>query len=162
MAASADQCTRYFGVTAVTNEAAHHAVMATRAHSSGQPQSAAVRPAVAVVDDDESVRESLPDLLRGLGFDAMAFASADEFLLSDNIDRVKCLLLDVCMPGMSGPELQQQLVSRGVQVPIIFISARADANVRETLMERGAVAFLSKPFSELELRRAIDVALRQS
>ena len=120
------------------------------------------RPLVAVVDDDESVRESLPDLLRELGFAATAFASADEFLSSEDITRTHCLLLDVCMPGMSGPELQQVLVSRGVRVPIIFITARADVNVRETLMQRGAAAFLSKPFSELQLRQAFDAALRQT
>jgi FixJ family two-component response regulator len=108
------------------------------------------------------VRESLPDLLRELGFAAAAFASADAFLSFEGIDRTHCVLLDVCMPGMSGPELQQELVARGVRVPIIFISARADVNVRETLMQRGAAAFLSKPFSELQLRRAFDAALPQS
>jgi FixJ family two-component response regulator len=135
--------------------------MATRAHRSGQIPSGVTRPLVAIVDDDESIRESLPDLLRELGFAAKAFASADEFLLFDDINGIQCLLLDVCMPGMSGPELQQELASRGVRVPIIFISARAEVNVRETLMQRGAAAFLIKPFSELQLQQAFDVALRK-
>jgi FixJ family two-component response regulator len=135
--------------------------MPTSAHPSGQSQSGVAQALVAIVDDDESVRESLPDLLRGLGFAAKAFASAEEFLSSADINQAQCLLLDVCMPDMTGPELQQELVSRGVQLPIIFITARADANVREMLMQRGAAAFLSKPFSELQLRQALGVALRQ-
>lgn len=117
------------------------------------------RPLVVIVDDDESVRESLPDLLRELGFAAKAFASAQELLSSDDIARVRCLLLDVCMPAMSGPELQQELVSRGVRVPIIFITARADESVRERLTQRGAVACLFKPFSEQQLQTALDAAL---
>lgn len=132
--------------------------MATRAHRTG-PRQAVTQPLVAVVDDDESVRESLPDLLRQLGFPAKAFASADEFLSFKDMSRAQCLLLDVCMPSMSGPELQQVLVSRGVRVPIIFITARADASVRERLMQRGAAACLFKPFSEVQLREALSAAL---
>jgi FixJ family two-component response regulator len=154
-------CTRYFGVGAVTSEAAHHVLMAMRADSSDKPPAATTQPLVAIVDDDESVRESLPDLLRGLGFAAQAFASADAFLSFEDMSRTQCLLLDVCMPGMSGPELQQELVSRGVRVPIIFITADPDASVRESLMQRGAAACLFKPFSEAQLRTALDVALRQ-
>jgi FixJ family two-component response regulator len=116
---------------------------------------------VAIVDDDESVRESLPDLLRGFGFAAAAFASADEFLTFGDVTRTRCLLLDVGMPGMSGPELQQELASRGIRMPIIFITARADESIRESLLQRGAAACLFKPFSELQLQRAFDVALRQ-
>ena len=86
------------------------------------------QPFVAIVDDDESVRESLPSLLQELGFAAQAFASADEFLSFKDLSQAQCLLLDVCMPGTSGPELQQELVSRAVRVPIIFITARADAS----------------------------------
>lgn len=135
--------------------------MAIREDWSGKPEAATTQPLVAIVDDDESVRESLPDLLRGLGFAARTFGSADAFLASKDIFRAQCLLLDVCMPGMSGPELQQELVSRGVSVPIIFITARTDESVREKLMQRGAAACLFKPFSELQLRTALDVALRQ-
>jgi FixJ family two-component response regulator len=116
---------------------------------------------VAVVDDDESVRESLPDLLRELGFTAQGFASAAEFLSFKDLPRTQCLLLDVCMPGISGPELQQELASRGVRAPIIFITARVDASVRDMLMQRGATACLLKPFSEEQLRAALDAALLQ-
>lgn len=135
--------------------------MSTRADGSGKPQDAAPRPLVVVVDDDESVRESLPDLLRGLGFAAKSFVSADEFLNSEQLSLAQCLLLDVCMPGMSGPELQQELVARGIRVPIIFITARADESVRERLMHGGAAACLFKPFGELQLQMALDGALRQ-
>jgi FixJ family two-component response regulator len=135
--------------------------MAMSANRSSEPEAVTTQPLVAIVDDDESVRESLPDLLRELGFPSRAFASADEFLSSKDMLRTQCLLLDVCMPGMSGPELQQELVSRGVQVPIVFITARADESVRERLMQRGAAACLFKPFSELQLRTALDAALLQ-
>ena len=81
---------------------------------------------VSVVDDDESVRESLPDLLMVLGFAAKAFASAHEFLTSGDVAATRCLLLDIAMPGMSGPELQRELTQRGQVIPIIFITARAD------------------------------------
>ena len=142
----------------MTSEAADDALMATRANRTG-PRQAVTQPFVAVVDDDESVRESLPDLLRQLGFPAKAFASADEFLSFKDMSRTQCLLLDVCMPNMSGPELQQVLVSRGVRAPIIFITARADASVRDRLMQSGAAACLLKPFSEVQLRAALDAAL---
>jgi FixJ family two-component response regulator len=135
--------------------------MATRADSSGKPEAASIPPLVAIVDDDESVRESLPDLLRGLGLAAQAFDSAEAFLSFEGMARTQCLLLDVCMPGMSGPELQQELLSRGIRVPIVFITARADESVREKLMRTGAAACLFKPFSELQLQAACDAALRQ-
>ena len=118
-----------------------------------------MNPSLVIVDDDESVRESLPHLLRQLGFAATAFASADEFVSCKAMSQAQCLLLDVCMPGMSGPELQQELVSRGVRVPIVFITARADASVRERLVQRGAAACLFKPFTEAQLRAALDAAL---
>jgi len=114
---------------------------------------------VSVVDDDESVRESLPDLLRELGFAAEAFASADEFLLSDSLSATRCLILDIAMPGMSGPQLQQELSVRGHAIAIIFITARADETMRQQLIERGAVACLLKPFSEQQLKAALDAAL---
>jgi FixJ family two-component response regulator len=115
-----------------------------------------------VVDDDESVRESLPDLLRELGFNAGSFASAREFLMSGIAVATRCLLLDIAMPDMSGPELQQELAARGLAIPIIFITARADDGVREQLIEQGAVECLFKPFSEDQLRAALDTALRGS
>ena len=118
------------------------------------------RPRVCVVDDDESVREALPDLLRELGFTVEAFASANEFLASAIVDETRCLILDIAMPGMSGPELQRLLRSRGQNVPIVFITAHADRDVRPRMLEQGAVECLFKPFSESALLGAIDAALR--
>ena len=115
---------------------------------------------VAVVDDDESVRESLPDLLREFGFAARAFASAEEFLASDCLDQTRCLILDVAMPGMSGPDLQRELARRRQEIPIVFITAHADVSVRPSLLERGAVECLLKPFSETALLAALRAALR--
>src|SRR5262245_16621444 len=118
------------------------------------------KPMVSVVDDDESVRESLPDLLRELGFRAKAFASAEEFLESGYVSHTNCLILDVAMPGMTGPELQRELISRGQPPEIIFITARADESVRRQLIAQGAADCLFKPFSEHALRAALDLALR--
>jgi FixJ family two-component response regulator len=114
---------------------------------------------VTVVDDDESVRESLPDLLRELGFDAEGFSSAEEFLDSDPEERTQCLILDVSMPGMTGPELQRELGRRGSKIPIIFITAHADEAVRPGLLEEGAVDCLFKPFSETALLAALQTAV---
>jgi len=113
---------------------------------------------VSVVDDDESVRESLPDLLNELGFVVRAFASAAEFLASDALDQTQCLILDVAMEGMSGPELQCELLRRQWNAHIIFITAQGDEEARLVLLSRGAVAYLLKPFTELELRSALAVA----
>jgi FixJ family two-component response regulator len=114
---------------------------------------------VAVVDDDESIRESLPDLLQELGFAAIAFASAREFLASGRVADAKCLILDVVMPEISGPELQQELARLGHMIPIVFITGRGNGNVRQALLRRGAIECLFKPFSEAELRSALDSAL---
>ena len=119
------------------------------------------RTLVSVVDDDESVRESLPDLLRELGFSVSTFASAQEFLKSKDLAATRCLILDIAMPGMSGPELQLELTSRGEQIKIIFITARVDDAVRRQLLARGAVDCLFKPFSEQQLRAALDAALQK-
>ncbi|MEI9936145.1 MAG: response regulator [Pseudomonadota bacterium] len=116
-------------------------------------------PLVSVVDDDESVRESLPDLLRELGFGAEAFSSAEEYLESEPIGRTRCLILDVSMPGMTGPELQRELSRRVAKIPIIFITAHADDTVRPSLLEQGAVECLFKPFSEHALLGALKAAL---
>jgi len=117
------------------------------------------RPLVSVVDDDESVRESLPDLLQEFGFAVAAFASAEEFLASGRLAETRCLILDVAMPGMSGPDLQRELVERRHEVPIVFITAHADQSVGARLVEQGAVACLRKPFSDTALREALDAAL---
>jgi FixJ family two-component response regulator len=116
------------------------------------------RPLVYVVDDDESMRESLPELLKELGFEARAFASAVELLASGVVDRSEYLILDVAMPQMSGPELQLELMRRGHKAPIIFITARGDEKVREEVLANGAVAYLLKPFTELELSTALALA----
>jgi len=117
------------------------------------------RPLVAVVDDDESVRESLPDLLRVLGYGATAFASAEEFLASERIPDTRCLILDIAMPGMSGPELHRELVRRGHTMPVIFITALAGKSLPSDLLQHGALACLTKPFSEQDLHGALLAAL---
>jgi FixJ family two-component response regulator len=114
---------------------------------------------VTVVDDDESVRESLPDLLREFGFAAEAFSSAEEFLESDIVGKTSCLLLDIAMPGMSGPEAQMELTRRRQWIPIVFITASADKRLRPQLVARGAVECLVKPFSEAALLDALESAL---
>jgi FixJ family two-component response regulator len=119
-----------------------------------------VHPLVSVVDDDESVRESLPDLLKAFGFSAEAFSSAEEFLASDSVARTKCLLLDVAMPGMTGPELQRELQRRGHSIPVVFITAQKDDAVRPRLVGQGAVECLFKPFSDTALQEALRSALR--
>jgi FixJ family two-component response regulator len=118
-----------------------------------------VRPLVSLVDDDESVRESLPDLLRELGYDARAFSSAQEFLASGLVDRTKCLVLDIAMPGMTGPELQRQLEHQGQRLPIVYITALRDDSVRPRMLEQGAVECLFKPFSDTALLEALRAAL---
>ena len=120
------------------------------------------RSLVAVVDDDESVRESLPELLGELGFAVRAFSSAEEFLASDCVAETRCLILDVAMPGMSGPDLQREMKLRGHQTPIVFITAQRDEGVRSRLLEQGAVDCLFKPFSETVLLDALNAALRVS
>jgi FixJ family two-component response regulator len=111
---------------------------------------------ISIVDDDESVRESLPDLLKLFGLDSQTFSSAEEFLAKDGISRSKCLILDVAMPGMSGPELQDELNRRKIQIPIIFITAHRDETLRSRLMERGAIACLIKPFGDVAMLEALN------
>ncbi len=114
---------------------------------------------VCVVDDDESARESLPDLLRELGYAARAFSSAEEFLAADCLDSTECLLLDIAMPGMTGPDLQRELSLLGKRIPIVFITGHGDAGVRRRMLENGAVECLLKPFSEVELLEAVKAAI---
>ena len=120
------------------------------------------RSLVSVVDDDESVRESLPDLLRQLGFGAEVFSSAEAFLASDVVSETRCLILDIAMPGMSGPDLQQELVRRRLDIPVVFITANGDRSVRPGLLAQGAVECLFKPFGEAALLDAVNTALRTS
>ena len=117
------------------------------------------RPLVSVIDDDESVRESLPDLLKEFGFAVHAFSSAQEFLSSDSLGQTKCLILDVVMPGMTGLDLQQKLSRGGHDIPVIFITAQKDAGIREQAFRQGAVEFLYKPFSDAALLDALNVAV---
>jgi FixJ family two-component response regulator len=117
------------------------------------------RDLLAVIDDDESVRESLPDLLREFGYAVRGFASAEEFLEEDHIDRAKCLILDIALPGMSGPDLQVELQRRGREIPIIYISAQTDETIGPRMLARGAVGYLPKPFSERALLAALAAAL---
>ncbi len=127
---------------------------------SHQGKSATERPLLSVVDDDESVRESLPDLLRELGFTARAFSSAEEFLASDCVSKTRCLILDVLMPGMTGHDLQRELMIRQQQIPIVFMTAKQNETVRPQVLEQGAVECLFKPFSDTALLKAINAALQ--
>ena len=121
----------------------------------------AERSLVSVIDDDESVRESLPDLLRQFGFAALAFPSAEAFLESHFVGTTRCLVLDVAMPGMSGLDLQQELMRRRWAIPIVFITATGDQTIRPRVLAQGAVECLAKPFSETALLEALNAALRR-
>jgi FixJ family two-component response regulator len=114
---------------------------------------------ISVVDDDESVREALSGLLRSLGFAVSAFASAEEFLASDQLASVDCLILDVRMPGMGGIELQRQLVAGHYEIPVIFITAHEEDGMRARSLRDGVGAVLIKPFSEEAILSAIHSAL---
>ena len=117
------------------------------------------RPLISVVDDDESVRESLPDLLKEFGFDAQTFSSAEEFLASEAVAGTNCLVLDVAMPGMTGPDLQRELKLREQSIPIVFITGQRDATTRPNLIAAGAVDCLFKPFEPTDLLAALHTAL---
>jgi len=119
-------------------------------------------PLITVIDDDESVRESLPDLLKEFGFEARTFSSAEDFLASQSIAETRCLVLDVAMPGMTGPDLQRELKLREQTIPIVFITARRDEAIRPRLMAQGAVDCLFKPFEPTDLLQALNTALRAS
>jgi FixJ family two-component response regulator len=118
------------------------------------------RSLISVIDDDESVRESLPDLLRELGFEASAFSSAEDYLKSDILSRAECLILDIAMPGMNGLELQRELKRRQIATPIIFITAHQDEAMRRNTVAQGAVECLLKPFTDTALLNALNRALR--
>jgi FixJ family two-component response regulator len=117
---------------------------------------------VSVVDDDVSVRESLPDLLREFGYAVAAFSSAEEFLASDSIGQTECLLLDIAMPDISGPDLHTELTLQGRNIPIIYITGAGDATTRAQMLKRGAVECLRKPFSDEALLKALNVAFQGS
>jgi FixJ family two-component response regulator len=124
-------------------------------------QSVAEAPLISIVDDDQSVRDALGNLLRSVGFRVEVFASAENLLDSDHLSDTDCLILDARMPGMSGLELQRQLAESRCRVPIIFITAYSDGDAQARALGAGAMAFLHKPFAEGALLRAIDGALRR-
>jgi FixJ family two-component response regulator len=145
---------QYEGTMDTPREEAHCAVKRC------QPGRSAIEPPlVSIVDDDESVRESLPDLLKEFGLAVRAFSSAEEFLSSGFVDETSCLILDVAMPGMSGPELHQHLKDQGQKIPTIFISGQRDEKVRDQALRQGATGFLLKPFSEAAMLASIKTAL---
>jgi FixJ family two-component response regulator len=113
---------------------------------------------ISIVDDDESVRESTKALVRSLGYTACVFASAEEFLSSD-VDDTACLILDVQMMGVSGVELQKQLIAQGRRTPIIFVTAFADETIRDQVLNAGAIGFLHKPYNDEKLTQCLEVAL---
>jgi FixJ family two-component response regulator len=115
---------------------------------------------ISVVDDDDSVRESLQCLIRSFGFAVEAFASAEEFLNSDHLRDTRCLILDVRMPEMDGIELQRRLVASHCEIPVIFITAHGDDTARSQALKNGAVDYLFKPFTEEALLNAIHAALK--
>jgi FixJ family two-component response regulator len=117
-------------------------------------------PLVAVVDDSDSVRESLPDLLRQVGFAVQAFSSAEAFLTSGAANETSCLVLDIGLPGMSGPDLQEELIRRGQAIPIVFITAQGDKSLPPRLIALGAVACLFKPFSDTALIEAVEAGVK--
>ena len=120
------------------------------------------RSLVSVVDDDESVRESLPDLLREFGFAARTFSSAEEFLASDSVRQTKCLIVDVAMPGMTGPDLQRELARLHQKIPIVFITAHTSDAIRPRLLKHGAVECLFKPFTDTALLDALNAAIQRN
>jgi FixJ family two-component response regulator len=138
-----------------TPEAEHCCFMESR-----QKISAADRLLISVVDDDESVRESLPDLLNEFGFASRMFSSAEEFLSSDHLERTRCAILDIAMPGMSGLDLQQELARRGQKIPIVFITGQKDKTIQARAFKQGAVRLLLKPFSDTALLEAVTAALQ--
>jgi FixJ family two-component response regulator len=114
---------------------------------------------ISVVDDDASMLEAIRGLMKSLGYTAVAFASAEEFLSSRQIPRTSCLITDVQMPGMTGLELHRHLVTAGKTIPTILITAYPDDSARERALGDGVVCYLSKPFDESELLACIDKSL---
>lgn len=101
---------------------------------------------IAILDDDASLRDAVVDLISSVGFEAYGFESAESFLRSPQVDTISCLITDVQMPGMTGPELQRHLLAQGRVLPIIFITAFPEKNTRARVTEAGALAYLEKPF----------------
>jgi FixJ family two-component response regulator len=118
------------------------------------------RPLISVVDDDESVRESLPDLIREFGFSVRVFPSGEAFLSSGDVDKTNCLILDIAMPGISGPDLHLDLKRRGFKIPVVFVTGQRDEALRVRVQKQGAAGFLLKPFTDAALLAAIETAMQ--
>jgi FixJ family two-component response regulator len=146
---------QYQSTMDVLHRMPHYPVMTSVKDKSGNQ-----RPLLSVVDDDESIRESLPDLIKEFGFAARAFSSAEDFLSSGSVGETSCLILDIAMPGMSGPELYEELKRRGEKIPVIFITGQKDEAIRARVFKQGAAGFLIKPFSDAALLAAIKTALQ--
>ena len=119
-------------------------------------------PLISIVDDDDSLRNSLDNLIRSVGFHAQGFSSAEAFLSSNQARDTACLILDMRLPGMNGLELQRQIVAANWRIPIIFITSHADGDAEARALEAGAVDYLYKPFREKQLLNAIDAAMKDS
>ena len=119
-------------------------------------------PLISIVDDDDSIRNSLDNLIRSVGFRAQGFPSAEALLSSNQLHDTACLILDVRLPGMNGLELQRRIAAANWRIPIIFITSHADGDARARALEAGAVDYLYKPFREEQLLNAIDAALKHS
>lgn len=119
-------------------------------------------PLISIVDDDNSLRNSLDNLIRSVGFQTLGFSSAEAFLNSDRAQDTECLILDVRMTGMNGLDLQRHMIEANWLIPIIFITSHTDGDVQERALEAGAVDFLYKPCHEEDLLNAIDRALKNS
>ena len=117
---------------------------------------------VAIVDDDESVQRALQDLIESDGLSALCFGSAEQFLASEVRNKAACLIADIRMPGLSGLELQAKLKAERCRIPVIFITAHGDAEIRIRAMRQGAVEFLSKPFDDAVLLEIVHAALKRS
>lgn len=117
---------------------------------------------ISIIDDDPSVREATQSLIRSLGYDAQAFASAEEYLQSNRLNDSSCLITDLHMPGMSGTDLQDRLIADGYEIPIIFVTAYYEDRIRDRVMDAGAFGFLRKPFNDESLIACLDRALNAS
>jgi FixJ family two-component response regulator len=116
-------------------------------------------PVISIVDDDESVREATQSLVRSLGFRAVTFRSAKEFLESPHLMATACLITDVQMPGLSGADLQDRLIAEGLRMPMIFVTAFLDEVLQTRVLKRGAFGYLPKPFNEDRFIECLDAAL---
>lgn len=120
------------------------------------------RPLVSIVDDDESVRDSIQSLLRSAGIRAEAYSSAEDLLDAGHLNDTACIVLDIRMPGMDGLQLQRRLANDGYPISVIFVTAHPDENVRRQALEAGALAFLRKPFDPNALLQIVQSALEQA